>query len=68
MMALMLLDEVMILQLTHTILEKELKRVGETELKVTESVRDKARKFVAEYLARLGDGQYSRKNKVHNSY
>ncbi|VDN00688.1 unnamed protein product, partial [Onchocerca ochengi] len=45
----------MILQLTHTILEKELKRVGETELKVTESVRDKARKFVAEYLARLGD-------------
>uniref|UniRef100_A0A0R3RUS5 [histone H3]-lysine(36) N-trimethyltransferase n=1 Tax=Elaeophora elaphi TaxID=1147741 RepID=A0A0R3RUS5_9BILA len=55
-------------KLTHTILEKELKRVGETELKVTESVRDKARKFVAEYLARLGDGQYSRKNKVHNSY
>uniref|UniRef100_A0AAF5Q0R0 [histone H3]-lysine(36) N-trimethyltransferase n=1 Tax=Wuchereria bancrofti TaxID=6293 RepID=A0AAF5Q0R0_WUCBA len=44
-------------KLTHTILEKELKRVGETELKVTESVRDKARKFVAEYLARLGDGQ-----------
>ncbi|MCP9260909.1 hypothetical protein DINM_004311 [Dirofilaria immitis] len=42
-------------KLTHTILEKELKRVGETELKVTESVRDKARKFVAEYLARLGD-------------
>ncbi|EFO24832.1 hypothetical protein LOAG_03647 [Loa loa] len=55
-------------KLTHTILEKELKRVGETELKVTESVRDKARKFVAEYLARLGDGQYSRKNKIHNSY
>lgn len=55
-------------KLTHTILEKELKRVGEFELKVTESVRDKARKFVAEYLTRLGGGQYSRKNKIHNAY
>lgn len=60
--------DVMFLQLTHTILEKELKRVDETELKVTESVRDKARKFVGEYLLRLGDGQYSRKNKSHNAY
>ncbi|VDN06815.1 unnamed protein product [Thelazia callipaeda] len=47
-------------KLTHTILDKELKRVGETELRVTESVRDKARKFVGEYLARLGDVKVSR--------
>lgn len=55
-------------QLTHTILEKELKRIGEGELKVTDSVKEKARRYVSDYITRLGDGQYCRKNKQHNAY
>uniref|UniRef100_A0A0N5ASK6 [histone H3]-lysine(36) N-trimethyltransferase n=1 Tax=Syphacia muris TaxID=451379 RepID=A0A0N5ASK6_9BILA len=56
-------------KLTHAVLEKELKRVGDdVELRVTESVKEKSRKYVSDYLARLGEGQYSRKNKQHNTY
>uniref|UniRef100_A0A914RHF2 Set2 Rpb1 interacting domain-containing protein n=1 Tax=Parascaris equorum TaxID=6256 RepID=A0A914RHF2_PAREQ len=55
-------------KLTHTVLEKETKRIGGGELKVTESVKEKARRYVNDYIARLGEGQYSRKNKQHNTY
>ncbi|VDM45588.1 unnamed protein product, partial [Toxocara canis] len=55
-------------KLTHTVLEKETKRVGGGELKVTDSVKEKARRYVTDYIARLGEGNYSRKNKQHNTY
>lgn len=55
-------------KLTHAILEKEMKHVGDGELKVTDSVREKARKYVEDYITRLGDGPYCRKNKHHNAY
>ncbi|VDK42176.1 unnamed protein product [Anisakis simplex] len=55
-------------KLTHTVLEKESKRVGSADLKVTESVKEKARRYVTEYIERLGEGQYSRRNKQHNTY